>query len=309
MTIKNITILIGTLLLFWSGVVMASIAAGDDFRFESAGLGEQVLDFIRTGSTKTYTITVNNAGSFQVDQEGVYKFRIDTSGNIGWVGDLLGGGFDLKAVLVSTTCSGGFAYGIDSGGLRCIEDCDGDCVAYDSGGDDRVCNYLSGDQDCEPCSSCNGASLACVVDDTDDRCSACKTCSGGDCIKITNYEQDSEGLNTCNGFCKMCFEGNCVAADGFDPGEDCGTTGCSTGLCNADSACGYYNMGEGSCPTCQTCDGATTTSCVLIVSGQDDDGVNTCDDRCKGCVNGSCAYESGTDKYDSCPACSATENR
>ena len=301
MTIKDVTILIITLLFFWSGMVIADIAAGDNFIFEGGSLGEEVLDFIRTGGLQTYTITVNSAGSFSVDQGEIYKFKIDSLGNINWAGSLVDGDFHLKTLLASTACSGGYAYGIDAGGWRCVEDCDGDCVEYVMVGDDLTCNYLTGDQSCEPCATCNGVSHACVEDDTDGRCPACKTCSGGNCVNITDYTQDIDGDYTCEATCKMCFFGSCVAADGFDPGEDCGTTGCSTGLCNADSACGYYNMGEGSCPTCQTCDGATTTSCVLIVSGQDDDGVNTCDDRCKGCVNGNCVYESGTDKYDSCP--------
>jgi len=309
MTIKNVTILIITLLLFWSGIVIANISAGDNFIFECTicNLGEEVLDFIRIGGSQTYTITVNSAGSFSIDQGEVYKFKIDSSGNVGWIGEAAEANFDLKVVLASTSCSpDSFAYGIDSGGLRCVEDCDDtDCLGYDVGAD-RTCEYLTGDQSCEPCSYCDGASAVCVVKGvgTNDRCPACTTCNAsGSCIAVTDGIQDMAGDNRCNGSCEACQGGECgYATSGSDPGNNCDTEGCSQGDCNASGSCQYYTSQERNCPTCYTCNGATSPSCVAIGNQtQDTEGGYTCSGVCQECNgSGSCINQNGTDRHNSC---------
>ncbi len=316
MIIKDITILIIVLLLFWSGMVIADISAGDNFIFECSdcsSLGEEVLDFIRSGGSQTYTITINSVGSFSIDQGEAYKFKIDSSGDVNWVGSLSGGTFDLKIVPDLTSCFEGLAYGIDSDGLRCVEDCNDDCLEYGSSGGDRTCNLLPlGDQNCWPCSYCDGVNDACVVKDAgvNDRCPTCTTCNAsGSCIAITDGFQDTAGDNQCDGFCQGCYGGSCTNADGDDPRGDCDTgstsaLGCGIGYCNASGTCQYYTSEERECPTCYTCSGATSPSCVAIGNDvRDPEGSNLCNEACHGCNGvGDCVHENWTDYNDSCPS-------
>ena len=304
MTIKNITILIITLLLFWSGIVIADILVEDDFKFQctnGCSLTEEVLGFFRYGRSEIYTITVDSGGNFSIDQNDISKFKIDSLGKVGWVGNLLEGDFDLKAVLASTTpCSSGYAYGINSDGLRCVKDCDdSNCGFFSSSGGNRICDYYAGvDRDCKECSTCDGTGLICTINESDDRCPVCTTCSGGGghCVTIGHNQRDLEGPLTCSGTCQACqtdvigtYCGSALPAT--DPGGHCGTSLCYTGFCDGGGACDAYNDGaKHGCSHCKFCNDADV-QCEIRPTNYYDSGCGSC----KMCnFLGSCVQSSNT---------------
>ena len=117
-------------------------------------------------------------------------------------------------------------------------------------------------------------------------------CADGYCC---NLACTGSACQTCGSF-SSAGAGTCgyVTSGSQDPRNDCGTAGCLTGSCSGTGyACGYYNTGERSCAACQTCQGATSGSCVSIASNtQDTEGSNLCNSPCMKCSSGSCIPQS-----------------
>jgi len=71
-----------------------------------------------------------------------------------------------------------------------------------------------------------------------------------------------------------------------------GTTasdGCRSDFCSGTGAsCGILTAGDGGCPTCKTCVGATSFQCVNINNTQDTTSPGTCSGICEVCQNGTC---------------------
>ena len=161
--------------------------------------------------------------------------------------------------------------------------CGGDCSTNDSTG---ACVAVSaGENSFAACQRCNGSSLAHV--------------------NITDNTQDTEGSNVCSTTCKTCNgSGSCVdQGSSEDLFGHCGTTGCSSGNCNAAGACGYNTSGDGNCDACKTCVGASSATCVNITDNtQDTEGSNVCNTTCKTCNgSGSCVDQgSGEDLFSHC---------
>jgi hypothetical protein len=137
----------------------------------------------------------------------------------------------------------------------------------------------------------------------------CKRCDGVslDPVNVPDSTQDAEGSKLCNATCKKCSAGNCVdqttSEDLFD---QCSTGGCSNGNCNGTGACGFYTSGQGTCPACQNCAGATSSSCVNLSNYAED---SSCNSVCKGCYAGTCSNipEGSKDTYGA-NTCTAEHN-
>jgi len=116
------------------------------------------------------------------------------------------------------------------------------------------------------------------------------------CRNIADGQQD-EG---CDGVCWGCMNEECViAANGTDPGGYCtpGITtsdGCRSDYCSGtDASCGIQTSGDGGCPTCKTCVGATSIACRDYTNNTQDIGCNA---TCQACQTGSCGIATaGTD--------------
>jgi hypothetical protein len=151
-------------------------------------------------------------------------------------------------------------------------------------------------------------------------CSTGSECCSGYCV-------DGYCCNTaCSGsLCQTCGAlshlgaGTCgyVSSSSEDPDNDCnpGSTaedGCSSDYCSGTGySCGsHLTSGEGGCPACKTCDGATSISCVNMSDDtQDTQGSNTCTATCMKCSGGSCSFQTASeDLFDQCSVISCTTN-
>jgi hypothetical protein len=184
-------------------------------------------------------------------------------------------------------CKSGFCDVADAGtnpGSNCT--ITGGCSTGLCKGGIAQCNWItSGEGGCAACSTCNNA-------------------TSSSCVVMSDNTQDTQGSNVCNAACKKCSSGSCsnqLAEDLFD---QCGVTGCSTGLCKGGAGvCDWYTSGERNCATCQTCDGASSIACLNFGNRtQDPQGSLLCDDTCRMCNGaGSCTYEpSGLDQFSQC---------
>ena len=212
----------------------------------------------------------------------------------------------------ATYCSGGSCV---SGYCATCNDCSaGSCVAVANNTQYPGCNST-----CQACQSgacsvataatdpgnqcgttdcytgnCKGGTAVCDwYTSGDGACAACKTCAGatsGTCLNYTNNTQDTG----CNSTCQACQSGACsVANAGTDPGSHCTTASdCNTGNCKGGTAvCGWYTSGDGACPVCKTCSGATSIACVNYANNtQDATSPNTCttSTNCQACLSGAC---------------------
>jgi len=227
-------------------------------------------------------------------------------------------------------------------GYCCNTPCDGTCYACSatkSIGADGVCSPVDSgtdpDTECSATScgtgNCNGAGACGWYTSGEHGCTtACKTCSGAtstSCVNIANNNQDTEGSYTCDSTCKKCSSGSCVNQGNEDLFNQCDiNNNCATGNCKAGAGvCDWYTIGDGACPTCNTCNGATSTFCSAVtaetgngctsncfdcVAGnciamtEDNDG--SCSDDCNSCVVGSCtnrAAGDGSECGGTCQAC------
>jgi hypothetical protein len=155
----------------------------------------------------------------------------------------------------------------------------GDC----SGGNASCGHYTGGERNCPPCWTCSGA-------------------TSGACVSMLDNTQDSQGGLTCNGTCQACQFGVCdVAAVGTDPGSLCaqGATaadGCRSDTCSGVSAtCDYQSTGDGGCPICRRCDGATSQACTYYaINAQDTTAPAVCRDGSNNCGATNCACRTGS---------------
>ncbi len=166
--------------------------------------------------------------------------------------DILADGFDCGDCreCQSGTCTF-LCQGIESS-CECVSDVCADCsLRY---GED--CSHESCFPIEKPVWQCSGGSClySCATDP------GCNICSG-----VPNNTQ----VPGCDGICQACQSGVCgVANAGTDPGDDCtqGSTaadGCRSNSCAGGIAsCGFQTSGDGGCPTCKTCVGATSMACV-----------------------------------------------
>jgi hypothetical protein len=176
------------------------------------------------------------------------------------------------------------------------------CDAHSVGGA-GTCGYVSSatadpDDECstaaapEPGScraeSCSGTAYACgALSEGEQSQPACRRCDGTshDPVHHADATQDLEGERRCDSTCKKCSAGDCVAQTATeDLFGHCAATGCFTGNCNHAGGCGHLTTGEGNCPPCQTCSGATGGSCMNVPAGtQDNEGSRKCADACSAC--------------------------
>ncbi len=130
---------------------------------------------------------------------------------------------------------------------------------------------------------------------------ACTTCAGatsGSCVNMSNNTQDAEGSYLCNATCKKCSSGVCGnqtnAENLFSQctagGAGTASDGCTSDLCNGVGDCNYQTTGEGNCPVCKFCSGATSFACVNRPDGKDTTSPNTCNTTHYCCSAGTCAY-------------------
>jgi hypothetical protein len=129
--------------------------------------------------------------------------------------------------------------------------------------------------------------------------SACQRCNGTsiDAVNIADNTGDSEGTNKCDadsGDCYRCLSGSCTyqtsTQDLFDECAQGTTTddGCESDNCSgSDYACGVQTSGDGGCPVCGTCTGATSIACEYHTTGTYDSGCNQCT-GCSGSEIGTC---------------------
>lgn len=142
-------------------------------------------------------------------------------------------------------------------------------------------------------------------------CSSAIECNSGYCVEGVCCNSDCTGsiCQTC-GIYSSAGAGTCgyVNSNLQDPHNDCGTTSCYNGNCKGDSyVCGYYATGDGNCPTCQTCVGASSGSCVNYAAYSEDTG---CTAQCKGCSGGACVnIPAGTADSWGASTCTATHYR
>ena len=119
-------------------------------------------------------------------------------------------------------------------------------------------------------------------------CSSGSECESGYCVDgvCCNTACNNQTCERCDSY-SNAGAGTCgYISTAVDPDNECGTTGCLTDNCKGDSyACGYYTSGDGNCPTCQTCVGATNGSCLNYAAYNEDSG---CTAQCTGCSGGSC---------------------
>lgn len=185
-----------------------------------------------------------------------------------------------------------------SGAPDCSSCATGTCTSINEGGECWSGGW-SGCQGCSYSSTCDESASGTKTRDY-------KLCSGGTCSESHTESQsctctrDTDG-DRC-GTCKECSGGSCVnVAEGSDPfndcynstgGEDCSTAqarygtchGCSKGYCDGSGSCAYYTSGEHECPTCYTCDGATSQHCEVFDTGETDtQGSETCVGGHKAC--------------------------
>jgi len=140
---------------------------------------------------------------------------------------------------------------------------------------------------------CSGTSASCgyYSDNAEHNCTtACTTCNGATsatCVNMAINTQDAQGSNVCTADCKKCSSGSCVnQSQGEDLFSDCDTiSNCNSGVCNSSGACDWYTSGDGGCPLCHTCEGATSISCVHVT---DNTPGNGCTATHEVCVSGSC---------------------
>ena len=156
--------------------------------------------------------------------------------------------------------------------------------------------------ECNDC-SWDGGSCAKKVDGDD--CSNNVNCHSGNCVDGVCCD------TSCTGNCEYCGEGFGGSAGtchnvsaGNDPRNVCNdTSGCLTGNCNGSGFCtDYYTSGDQNCSVCQTCDGATSGTCVNKANNiQDTVSPTLCQDTCKKCYDGACVDQTTSqDLFDQC---------
>ncbi len=166
-----------------------------------------------------------------------------------------------------------------------------------------LCNY----------SSWNACSGYCVKKRDELRCNAGHSCAyvvGDDTTPVQagyiclNGSEDPGSCATC----QQCDgSGTCDdVSNGTDPFNDCGTSGCLTGLC-LTGACNYYTSGQQNCAICEECNASGQCS-QPQVSGDAATllGCNAGDEGCRYCEDGSCQYFT-SDQHD-CPICHACDS-
>jgi hypothetical protein len=137
-------------------------------------------------------------------------------------------------------------------------------------------------------------------------CSSGNTCMSGNCVNgvCCNTACTGSTCQRCDSY-SNAGAGTCgYVSTAVDPNNECGTTACLTGNCSGTGyTCGYNTSGEGACPTCQTCNGATSGSCVNVTNNtQDTQGSNVCTATCKKCSSGSCVNQGAEDLFGQCTA-------
>jgi hypothetical protein len=188
--------------------------------------------------------------------------------------------------------------------------CTGTCIACESGVCTTTQNQTNPGSACTTTNCgkgvCNAGGVCDWYNSGERNCAQCKTCDGASstsCMNVATGQWDTQGSNTCTGTCMACDSGSCsIAGVGTNPGSVCNSTDCGTGFCKGGVAqCDWYTYSERNCQTCYTCDGASSTSCVLMSNNtQDTQGSNVCSSTCKKCVAGSCINQSSEDLFSQC---------
>ena len=199
----------------------------------------------------------------------------------------------------SSYCSGGSCISTNTGAGTCTVATDARVASGGTGhcaSGNCVADYYTIETACSTGSQCYSGN--CYVDADGDRyapSSGTKKCqdnsqlAGTDCndANASIYPGTSGGST-----CSICNSDGTITyqASNQDLFNHCGTTGCYTGNCSGTgSTCGYYTSGQGNCPACQTCQGATSGSCVKMATYNDSEGSNTCAGTCAAyCSSGSC---------------------
>ncbi|MBI5508502.1 MAG: putative metal-binding motif-containing protein [Deltaproteobacteria bacterium] len=153
--------------------------------------------------------------------------------------------------------------------------------------------------------NCRGGTAECDYYTSGERnCPACRTCDASGVCASSGLNRDTTNPNRCDGLCQKCDAGSCATqASSEDLFTQCpDNTGCYTGTCRGTTAeCGYVISGEGNCPVCGTCVGATSGSCVST-GGRDTAGASVCNGTCQKCTAiGTCDFQtSGEDLFGQC---------
>ena len=160
---------------------------------------------------------------------------------------------------------------------------------------------MPGDTDSQACGDCGLHARTCNASCT---WGSWGTCTGvGDCCVCSSGSCNAAADNTqvpgCDGACQACQSGACgAAAAGTDPGNQCSiSNNCATGNCmGGTAACGWNTTGDGACPACKTCSGATSIACVNRSNDtQDTTSPGTCSATCKKCSSGGCVNQTGSE--------------
>ncbi len=211
-------------------------------------------------------------------------------------------------------------------GVCCDKACDGSCEACNLPDTLGTCSPYAGgsdpEQECGICNACNGLGACApfgVGDDPGDACGLCQVCGPeGTCIPVAEGEDPVEecgGCGLCNG------AGECMAvALGFDPKDACAeeeaTTCLTTGVCNGDGACQFWDegtlCGEASCvgstyappSACSgkgTCVAPPAESCAPYLCDEEAGAcLAACDDSLQ-CANGSWCVDGECQALPACP--------
>jgi len=238
-------------------------------------------------------------------------------------------GDDFANCSANTYCSGNSCVPGACGGLCSFCSQTGSCTDHQCGEPDIINNTcipkVPGEYGLAVCKRCNGISLdpVNVADNTQDAegsnmCNVpCVKCSSGQCVNQTSAQ---DLFNQCSE--SQCYTGNCngFGACGYQTASQdlwnyCaqGTTasdGCKAEYCSGiDAGCSFQTSGEGGCPVCGKCTGATSIACVYHTSGTVDNGCSTCK-ACNGneinnCTGASPNTSWGANNY----GCTGTSSR
>ena len=173
------------------------------------------------------------------------------------------------------------------------------CRSPNCSGTGAACGFLTGSTTCRTAA---------------DICDAAETCSGSaDTCPTDAFLPSSTNLGS--GSCKECTGAAAapiLQASNEDRWGKCAAGSCANGYCSGLSdTCSYVDGGtEGSCATCQMCNGSQSTCINVTNNTQDTQGANLCNAACKACQSGSCGNaDINTDPGNLCtPATSVKTN-
>ena len=160
------------------------------------------------------------------------------------------------------------------------------------------------------CNNCSWSGVSCAKRINGEACGSDDNCHSGNCADGVCCD------TSCTGNCEYCGDGYGGSAGvchnvsvGNDPRDVCNnTSGCLTGNCDGSGFCtDYYTSEDRNCSSCQTCDGASSGTCVNRANNtQDTTGLTLCQDTCKKCYNGACVNQ--TTSQDLFTQCDLTWN-